>query len=94
MFFNALLASLVAVLPDQVPTTQRGVVSGILAVCLPTASVAGTYLVQGALPFSLAPGIAPAILAVGAGSYGVLFTVAGACAISGAAAIMPIKGVR
>jgi MFS family permease len=44
--FNALLASLVAVLPDQVPTTQRGVVSGILAVCLPAASVAGTFLVQ------------------------------------------------
>ena len=35
-----------AVLPDQVPTTQRGVVSGILAICLPAASVAGTFLVQ------------------------------------------------
>ena len=46
VFFNALLASLVAVLPDQVPTHQRGVVSGVLAVCLPTASVAGTFLVQ------------------------------------------------
>ena len=46
VFFNALLASLVAVLPDQVPTTQRGVVSGILAICLPAASVAGTFLVQ------------------------------------------------
>jgi MFS family permease len=46
VFFNAVLATLVAVLPDQVPTTQRGVVSGILAVCLPVASVAGTFLVQ------------------------------------------------
>lgn len=46
VFFNALLASMVAVLPDQVPTAQRGVVSGILAVCLPTASVTGTFLVQ------------------------------------------------
>jgi MFS family permease len=46
VFFNALLASLAAVLPDQVPTTQRGLVSGILAVCLPAASVAGTFLVQ------------------------------------------------
>jgi MFS family permease len=44
--FNALLAALAAVLPDQVPTTQRGVVSGILAVCLPVASVSGTFLVQ------------------------------------------------
>jgi MFS family permease len=46
VFFNALLASLAAVLPDQVPATQRGLVSGILAVCLPAASVAGTFLVQ------------------------------------------------
>jgi MFS family permease len=46
VFFNAVLATLVAVLPDQVPTAQRGVVSGILAVCLPAASVAGTFLVQ------------------------------------------------
>jgi MFS family permease len=46
VFFNAVLASMVAVLPDQVPITQRGVVSGILAVCLPIASVAGTFLVQ------------------------------------------------
>src|SRR4051812_26244186 len=46
VFFNALLAALAAVLPDQVPTSQRGVVSGILAVCLPVASVLGTFLVQ------------------------------------------------
>ena len=46
VFFNALLAAQSAVLPDQVPGPQRGVVSGILGVCLPLASVAGTYLVQ------------------------------------------------
>jgi MFS family permease len=46
VFFNALLAAQVAVLHDQVPTAQRGVVSGVLGVCLPAASVAGTYLVQ------------------------------------------------
>lgn len=44
--FSALQAALVAVLPDQVPTTQRGMVSGVLGVCLPTASVSGTFLVQ------------------------------------------------
>jgi hypothetical protein len=54
----------------------------------------GVLNIAGALPFSLAPGIAPAILALGDGSYGVLFAVAGVCAIGGAAAIMPIKGVR
>jgi MFS family permease len=46
LFFNALLAALVAVLPDQVPTDQRGLVSGVLGVCLPIASVGGTFLVQ------------------------------------------------
>jgi MFS family permease len=44
--FNALLAALVAVLPDQVPTAQRGVVSGVLGVCLPIAAVSGTFLVK------------------------------------------------
>ena len=33
-------------LPDQVPTSQRGLVSGVLGVCLPIASVTGTFLVQ------------------------------------------------
>jgi MFS family permease len=46
VFFNALLAALVAVLPDQVPVTQRGRVAGVLGICLPIASVSGTYVVQ------------------------------------------------
>ena len=46
VFLNALLAAQAAILPDQVPTVQRGLVSGILGVCLPAASVAATYLVQ------------------------------------------------
>lgn len=46
LFFNALLAALVAVLPDQVPAVQRGVVSGVLGICLPVALVCGTYLVK------------------------------------------------
>jgi MFS family permease len=46
VFFNALLAAQVAVLHDQVPAAQRGAVSGVLGVCVPVASVAGTYLVQ------------------------------------------------
>ena len=46
VFFNALLAVLVAVLPDQVPVDQRGRVSGVLGICLPIASVSGTYVVQ------------------------------------------------
>lgn len=46
VFLNALLAAQTAILPDEVPTSQRGTVSGILGVCLPAASVAATYLVQ------------------------------------------------
>jgi len=46
VFFNALLAALVAVLPDQVPVAQRGLVSGVLGVCLPVASVTGTFVVK------------------------------------------------
>jgi MFS family permease len=46
VFFNCTLAAQAAVLPDQVPTSQRGVVSGMLGLCVPVASVAGTYLVQ------------------------------------------------
>ena len=44
--FNALLASMVAVLPDRVPVEQRGMVAGVLGVCLPIASVASTFLVK------------------------------------------------
>jgi MFS family permease len=46
LFFNALLAAMVAVLPDQVPVAQRGLVAGVLGVCLPIASVSGTFVVQ------------------------------------------------
>jgi MFS family permease len=46
LLFNALLAALVAVLPDQVPAGQRGLVSGVLGICVPIASVSGTFLVQ------------------------------------------------
>lgn len=46
IFFNATLAAQAAILPDQVPTDQRGVVSGVLGLAVPAASVTGTYLVQ------------------------------------------------
>jgi hypothetical protein len=46
LFFNALLATMVAVLPDQVPSVQRGLISGVLGVCTPIASVCGTFLVR------------------------------------------------
>jgi hypothetical protein len=48
------------------------------------------FNIAGALPFSLAP----AILVIGGGSYGVLYMVAGLCAIIGAFAILPVWRVR
>jgi MFS family permease len=54
----------------------------------------GVMNIAGALPFSVAPGIASAILAIGGGSYGVLYAVAGVCAIIAAVAILPVKRVR
>ena len=54
----------------------------------------GVFNIAGALPFSVAPAIAPAILAVAGGSYGVLYAVAGVSALLGAAAILPVRGVR
>jgi MFS family permease len=44
--FNALLAVIVAVLPDQVPDEQRGLVSGVLGMCQSLAIVAGAFLAQ------------------------------------------------
>jgi MFS family permease len=54
----------------------------------------GVFNIAGALPFSIAPAIAPAILVIGGGSYGGLYMVAGVCAIIGAAAILPVRRVR
>jgi MFS family permease len=54
----------------------------------------GVLNMAGALPFSIAPGIAPAILAIGHGSYGVLYAVAGVCAVGAAVAILPVQRVR
>ena len=72
LFFNALLAAQVAVLPDQVPVPQRGLVSGVLGVCLPVASISGTYVVQLFSGHDLAMFLAPC--AIG-GFFIVLFAV-------------------
>ena len=59
-----------------------------------TAKDLGVLNIAGALPFSLAPAMAPSVLAVGSGSYQVLYAVAGVCALVSAAAIMPVSRVR
>ncbi len=62
LFFNALLAAMVAVLPDQVPVEQRGTVAGVLGVCLPIASVGGTFVVQAFTGNELAMFLAPCVI--------------------------------
>ena len=70
----------------------------LVADVLPSAASAakdlGVLNIAGALPFSVAPAVAPAILAIGGGSYQVLYAAAGLCALVGAAAILPVRRVR
>ncbi len=54
----------------------------------------GVFNYAGAIPFTLAPALAPAILSFGTGSYGILFAVAAACAAAGAFAVLPVKALR
>jgi hypothetical protein len=52
------------------------------------------FNIAGALPYSVAPALAPLILAIGNGGYGSLYAFAGFCAIIGGLAILPVKSVR
>jgi MFS family permease len=66
--YNAVLAAMVAVVPDQIPSAQRGTVVGILGVCMPVGQIVGTFLVQ-----QLAGNLTLALLIPGAlGLAGVL----------------------
>lgn len=78
MYFAVDLALVADVLPDE-DTAAKDL---------------GVFNFAGAVPFTVAPALAPAVLALGNGSYGLLFMVAGACAALGAAAILPVRGVR
>jgi MFS family permease len=44
--YNAALAAIVAIVPDQIPAAQRGTVVGILGICMPIGQISGTYLVR------------------------------------------------
>ncbi|MEO5826615.1 MAG: MFS transporter [Gemmatimonadales bacterium] len=70
--FNALMAAMAAVLPDKVPPSQRGIVAGILGVCVPVAAVAGVGLVNLFAGNQLAMFLAPCAIA---GAIIVLFAV-------------------
>jgi len=64
--FNAVLAAMVAILPDQVPERQRGTVSGVIAVCLPLGQALGTLVVRGVSDSTLLTFMLPAALGSGA----------------------------
>jgi MFS family permease len=69
-------------------------VADVLPDSATTAKDLGVLNIAGALPFSIAPAMAPAVLAIGGGSYQVLYAFAGVCALVGAAAILPVRQVR
>lgn len=69
-------------------------VADVLSDPLSTAKDLGVLNIAGALPFAVAPALAPALLSVGGDSYALLYAVAAACALVGAAAIVPVRGVR
>jgi MFS family permease len=60
--FNAVLAAMVAILPDQVPEEQRGTVSGVIAICLPLGQALGTLVVRGVSESTLLIFLLPAAL--------------------------------
>lgn len=72
VFFNALFAAQTAVLSDQVPVAQRGLVAGTLGVCMPVAAVVGTFLVQLFADHQVAMFMVPCAVA---GCFIVLFAV-------------------
>ena len=78
MYMAVDLALVVDVLPD---TGSAGKDLGVLNIA-------------GALPFALAPVLAPLVLGLSGNSYAVLYLVAGACALLGALAVVPISRVR
>lgn len=63
--FNAVLAALVALLPDQVPPEQRGTVAGVLGTCMPLGQLAGTF-VQSVAESTLAMFMVPALIGAAA----------------------------
>lgn len=62
--FNAVLAAIIAVLPDQVPVEQRGTVAGVMGICLPLGQVSGTFLVQSVANSTLLMFMVPASICI------------------------------
>jgi MFS family permease len=79
LYFAVDLALVTEVLPDR----QRDAAKDL-----------GILNITNALPQSVAPLLGPAILALGGGDYAWLFVAAGAIALAGSLAILPLRRVR
>jgi hypothetical protein len=77
----------------RIKAVDLALVADVLADLDNAAKDLGVFNIAAALPSSIAPAIAPVILATGHGSYGALYTVAGICAIIGGAAILAVRRV-
>jgi MFS family permease len=62
--YNASLAVLMAILPDQVPQRQRGLVSGAAGMGLPIGMVGGTFIVWALADSTIAAFLVPAAIAI------------------------------
>ncbi|MBD8880204.1 MFS transporter [Rhodanobacter sp. 7MK24] len=62
--YNAQLAALAAILSDQIPASQRGMVSGIVNISLPLGMAGGTFLVEALADSTLATFLVPAAVAL------------------------------
>jgi hypothetical protein len=79
LYFAVDLALVTEVLPDR----ERDAAKDL-----------GILNITNALPQSVAPALAPMILAASGGDYAALFFAAGAIALAGSIAILPLKLVR
>jgi MFS family permease len=62
--FNFVVPTLLAILPDQVPSRLHGRVSGVLNVCLQVGIVAGVFVAQAVTPNTLAMFMVPGLIAI------------------------------
>lgn len=62
--YNAQLAALAAILADQIPASQRGMVSGVVNTSLPLGMTCGTFLVEALAKSTLAMFLVPAGMAM------------------------------
>jgi hypothetical protein len=69
-------------------------VTQVLPSAADTAKDMGVFNIANALPYSVAPAVAPAILAVSGGRYSALFAFAGACALASALVVSRVRSVR